>query len=86
MPTSTWRLVSNVEPLANDRGFLDFLMRMLPARAAMEAAKTEAQTSRKLVRWTMGLAVATIILAIATIVLAGEALAWTWPFDRKESG
>lgn len=64
----------------NDRSYLDFLMRLLPSQAAIEAAHIEAQTSRKLVRWTMGLAVATIVLAMATIVLALDALGWSWPF------
>jgi hypothetical protein len=65
---------------ANDSNYLDFLMRLLPARAAIEVSEREAQTNRQLVRWTMGLAVATIVLAIATIVLAGVALLDIWPF------
>ena len=61
----------------NDQKYFDFLMAILPAKAAIEA-------TNKTVFWTRILAVATIALAVATIVLSISAIdqvlpeGWKW--------
>jgi hypothetical protein len=51
----------------NTVAYLDFLMRLLPAKAALEAAHIQDRTNRELVSETKGLATSTIVLAVVAV-------------------
>lgn len=59
----------------NDGAYLSFLLSLLPARSAIQAALIQSETNEALVGETQTLAKATMLLAGATIVLALIAIA-----------
>lgn len=61
----------------NDKAYLDFVMRLLPAKAALEAAHIQDQANRELVKETKTLATWTVIVAVGTVgALIASVLFW----------